>query len=66
MYRGGLKLAEDLFNINGNRLRRYENEVVPYPNYTGHINERIYNTTGWKLEKNPIDTEVNFEFIFLV
>lgn len=65
VYRGGLKLAEELFQINGNRLIRYEGGIVPYPNYTGHKNERVYNTTGWKLEKNPSDCVITFEFIFI-
>lgn len=64
VYKGGIALAEDLFDINANRLLRYEGDRVPYPDYTGHKNQRIFNTIGWMLEKNPDDAEITFEFIF--
>lgn len=63
-YKGGLILIEKLFNINANRLIRYEGSTVPYPNYAGHKSQAIFNTTGWKLEKNPEVYEINFEFMF--
>jgi hypothetical protein len=64
VYKGGIALAEDLFDINANRLLRYEGDKVPYPDYTGHKSQRIFNTIGWMLEKNPDDAEITFEFIF--
>jgi hypothetical protein len=62
-YKGGLALVSN-FGLSPNRFKKFFGNIVPYPSYSGHINKEIINTTGWKIEKNPIDAEINYEFIF--
>lgn len=64
VYRGGLVLGADLFGLCFNRLKRYEGSSVPYPDYSGHKQQKHFNTTGWKLEQIDDPEEINFIFVF--